>query len=127
MITALLCGLAFGALAVWERWAYAERERRRQSLLETLPPSDDEFDMEAWDKLSEEALDNFERRLGPALHDSETDGVPGILGTIGTLGTVGFVGALGIQVPDVTVNGLPLDVWLQQFGATSGGPPKRGM
>ena len=48
MIAALLCGLAFGALAVWERWLQAERERRRLDMLETLPsdpwyPSSDNY------------------------------------------------------------------------------------
>ena len=77
MIAAFLCGLGFGALAVWERWARAERERRRENLLETLPPSDDEFDMEAWDKLSDEALDNFDM-LASAPSDDSTANAGGI-------------------------------------------------
>ena len=43
MIAALLCGLAFGALAVWERWARAERERRADEVLETLPSDEDDW------------------------------------------------------------------------------------
>ena len=122
MIAALLCGLAFGALAVWERWARAEREQQRQNLLETLPPSDDEFDMEAWNKLSDEALGNFERQLEPAPYAGGADVTPSGLDTICVIGT-----PIQFSAPNVTVNGLPLDVWLQQFKPTSGSLPKRGI
>lgn len=90
MIAAWLCGAFFGALFCWERWAHAQRERRRAEFLESLPPSDDDWletdhllleaarlieddvlslvdlqaESERWDILSDEALANFERQLG---------------------------------------------------------------
>lgn len=123
MITALLCGLAFGALAIWERWARAERERRWQDLLKTLPSSDDEFDMEAWDKLSEEALDNFEQRLGPAPYDNGTDSTLGDQ----TTDLWPIVVAYDPDTLDPIIKGVPYETWLQQFEPTSGSLPKRGM
>jgi len=59
MIAAFLCGLMYGALA-YRRWLTAHN---RRVLKATLPPSDDEFDMEAWDDLSDEVLANFEGKL----------------------------------------------------------------
>jgi len=49
----------YGALG-YRRWLTAHN---RRVLRATLPPSDDEFDMEAWDALSDEALANFEGKL----------------------------------------------------------------
>jgi len=92
MIAALLCGLAFGALAVWERWARAERERRHRDLLETLPSDDD------W---PDPPLDAYE--------DWGSGTWPKHSGTI----------AIAPITPNVTVEGLPLDIWLQQFEPTT--------
>jgi len=68
MIAAFLCGLMFGWLG-YRKWLTAHN---RHVLEATLPPSDDEFDMEAWGALSDEALANFEQ-LASAPHDSGTD------------------------------------------------------
>jgi len=59
MIAAWLCGLMFGWLG-YRRWLTAHN---RRVLKATLPPSDDEFDMEARDALGDEALANFEGKL----------------------------------------------------------------
>ena len=75
MIVAWLCGAFFGGLVVWERWAHAERERRWQQLLDTLPPSDDEFDMEAWDKLGDEAWAKFPTSGTISVHGQSSFGV----------------------------------------------------
>jgi len=42
MIAAFVCGLFYGALAVWERWVRAEQDRHWQEMLDNLPPSDDD-------------------------------------------------------------------------------------
>jgi len=98
MIAAWLCGAFFGGLVVWKRWAHVERERRWQQVLDTLPPSDDD-DLADW----------FEedRRYW---HDDWDNGIfPEYSGRI----------AIEPNSPGITVEGIPLDVWMQQFEPTS--------
>jgi len=60
MITALLCGLMYGALAYRAWW---------------IKPRTLKAEFEAWDGLSDEALVNFERKPDPVLHDSRTGSI----------------------------------------------------
>ena len=93
MIGALLCGLFFGALAVWERWARADRERRADEILETLPSDEDDW--------PDPPLDAYEDR----------GSVP--FPTHSTL-------VISPNAPGITIDGVPLDIWRQQFEPTSG-------
>ena len=93
MIAALLCGLGLGALAVWERWARAERERRADEILETLPSDEDDWPDPPFD----------------AYEDLGNGYWPEHSGTI----------AIAPITPNVTVEGIPLDIWLQQFEPTT--------